>query len=165
MSQPVLDIRDLTLGFKGWTGYVEVLHGISLTINRGERVALVGESGSGKSVTARIILGLLQSLLPAAVAELGTCEQSVPRRLGRAGFELGVIAGTVNQLPFIPGQPEERGDGTVAVSETILPGMTDFIELPVGHTFMMWNDEVLEQVVFFLEHGLFRRSSPPFSAP
>ena len=38
-----------------------MLHGISLSIQPGERVALVGESGSGKSVTARIVLGLLQS--------------------------------------------------------------------------------------------------------
>jgi ABC-type dipeptide/oligopeptide/nickel transport system ATPase component len=41
---------------------VEVLHGISSHIRKGERVALVGESGSGKSVTARIVLGLLQEL-------------------------------------------------------------------------------------------------------
>ncbi|MCO5161974.1 MAG: ABC transporter ATP-binding protein [Mesorhizobium sp.] len=57
-----LRIRDLRLGFKGWSGTVEVLHDISLHIAKGERVALVGESGSGKSVTARIVLGLLQSL-------------------------------------------------------------------------------------------------------
>ena len=45
-----------------YAGTVEVLHGISLNIGKGERVALVGESGSGKSVTARIVLGLLQQL-------------------------------------------------------------------------------------------------------
>ena len=67
MSRPLLDIRDLTLGFKGWTGFTEVLHGISLSIQPGERVALVGESGSGKSVTARIVLGMLQSLRSARI--------------------------------------------------------------------------------------------------
>lgn len=56
----LLDIRDLRLSFRLWSGTVEVLHGISLSIARGERVALVGESGSGKSVTARIVLGLIQ---------------------------------------------------------------------------------------------------------
>lgn len=67
MSVPTLDIRDLHLSFKGYTGTVEVLHGISLHIDRGERVALVGESGSGKSVTARIVLGLLQELRSAKI--------------------------------------------------------------------------------------------------
>lgn len=58
----LLDIRDLRLSFRLWSGTVEVLHGISLSIARGERVALVGESGSGKSVTARIVLGLIQDI-------------------------------------------------------------------------------------------------------
>jgi peptide/nickel transport system ATP-binding protein len=49
-----------------------VLHGISLHIRKGERVALVGESGSGKSVTARIVLGMLQQLKSARVS--GTVE-------------------------------------------------------------------------------------------
>jgi ABC-type dipeptide/oligopeptide/nickel transport system ATPase component len=62
-----LRIRDLKLGFRGYAGTVDVLHGISLHIARGERVALVGESGSGKSVTARIVLGLLQSLQSARI--------------------------------------------------------------------------------------------------
>jgi ABC-type dipeptide/oligopeptide/nickel transport system ATPase component len=70
MSAPTLRIRDLRLGFRGWAGTVEVLHGISLHIGRGERVALVGESGSGKSVTARIVLGLLQQTRGARVSGL-----------------------------------------------------------------------------------------------
>ena len=41
-------------------GRREVLHGISLHVGAGEKVALVGESGSGKSVTARLAMGLLQ---------------------------------------------------------------------------------------------------------
>ena len=52
----ILRIRDLRAGFRK----TEVLHGISLHVNAGEKVALVGESGSGKSVTARLVMGLLQ---------------------------------------------------------------------------------------------------------
>ncbi|GKY89642.1 ABC transporter ATP-binding protein [Sinisalibacter aestuarii] len=63
----VLRIEDLVLKFRGYTGVTEVLHGISLNIRAGERVALVGESGSGKSVTARIVLGQLQELRSAQV--------------------------------------------------------------------------------------------------
>ena len=68
MRNALLDIRDLRLAFKGYSGLVEVLHGISLNVGAGEKVALVGESGSGKSVTARIILGLLQELRAAQVS-------------------------------------------------------------------------------------------------
>ncbi len=56
----VLELIDLRLAFGPPGSASEVLHGISLHIGRGEKVALVGESGSGKSVTARLVLGLLQ---------------------------------------------------------------------------------------------------------
>nr|WP_229631840.1 ABC transporter ATP-binding protein [Pseudomonas quercus] len=54
-SLPLVAIRDLHVAF----GDRSVVHGVSLTINQGECVALVGESGSGKSVTAHSILRLL----------------------------------------------------------------------------------------------------------
>ena len=63
----VLNIRDVTLKFRGYTGVTDVLHGVSLNIQAGEKVALVGESGSGKSVTARIVQGLLQDLKSAQI--------------------------------------------------------------------------------------------------
>jgi peptide/nickel transport system ATP-binding protein len=72
MTTPTLRIDNLKLGFKSHRGMVEVLHGISLHIGRGEKVALVGESGSGKSVTARIVLGMLQALKSARIS--GTLE-------------------------------------------------------------------------------------------
>ena len=53
----LLEIRDLRVSFDG----TEVVHGVSLSMAAGERLALVGESGSGKSVTALSILHLLES--------------------------------------------------------------------------------------------------------
>lgn len=131
-----------------------------------QRVVMLAPPNRGSQLADYVYsVGFLRPFMPQAVAQLGTSEKSVPRQLGRVNFPLGVIAGTVNQWPFLPGQPEGPGDGTVAVSETLVPGTVDFLELPVGHTFMMWDDDVLEQTVHFLEHGVFRRHTPPFSAP
>jgi peptide/nickel transport system ATP-binding protein len=58
--QPLLEISNLHLSFKLFEGNAHILNGISLTVGRGERVAIVGESGCGKTVTLRLILGLLQ---------------------------------------------------------------------------------------------------------
>ena len=57
MSDHVLDITDLRIGLKA-NADVELLHGVSLKLTRGERVGLVGESGSGKSLLSLSIMGL-----------------------------------------------------------------------------------------------------------
>ena len=57
----LLTIQNLSVDFISESGVTNALKSISLTVNRGEIVALVGESGSGKSVTALSILQLLPS--------------------------------------------------------------------------------------------------------
>lgn len=56
----MLDIRELRVSFIDREDTGEVVHGISLHMDAGERLGLVGESGSGKSVTALTIAGLLK---------------------------------------------------------------------------------------------------------
>src|SRR5690606_32587422 len=51
-ASPVLDVRDLRVGFRSEGRLIPAVNGVSFTVGRGETVALVGESGSGKSVTA-----------------------------------------------------------------------------------------------------------------
>lgn len=58
-NSPLLNIKDLHVGFRKGNEIASVLCGATLTINRGEAVGLVGESGCGKSVAALSILGLL----------------------------------------------------------------------------------------------------------
>jgi microcin C transport system ATP-binding protein len=60
-TRSLLEIRNLSVTFAGRAGTppVEAVKGVSLTLDRGETLALVGESGSGKSVTALSILQLL----------------------------------------------------------------------------------------------------------
>jgi peptide/nickel transport system ATP-binding protein len=64
MTDPIVEIDNLSLAFHGHDETVAALRGISLHVNAGEIVGLVGESGSGKSAAAMSIL----RLLPAAKA-------------------------------------------------------------------------------------------------
>ncbi len=58
-SQPLLEIRDLTVRFYTTDGVVKAVNGVSYTVNEGETLGVVGESGCGKSVHARAIMRLI----------------------------------------------------------------------------------------------------------
>lgn len=55
----LLSVSGLRVAYGYRSGDIEVVHGVSLDLRRGEVVGLVGESGSGKSQTALAMLGLL----------------------------------------------------------------------------------------------------------
>ena len=52
---PLLAINDL----KSFYGASQVLHGLSLAVNRGEQIALIGRNGMGKTTLLKSITGLL----------------------------------------------------------------------------------------------------------
>ncbi|MGX9416757.1 ATP-binding cassette domain-containing protein [Vibrio sp. RC27] len=56
----MLEIKDLRVKFKNENDQeVEVVHGINLSLAKGETLGIVGESGSGKSVLSLATIGLL----------------------------------------------------------------------------------------------------------
>jgi hypothetical protein len=52
---------------------------------------------------------------------------------------------------------DEENDGTVAVSETRIPGLTDHLVLPHSHFGMLLAADVAAQVACFLRTAAFQR--------
>jgi hypothetical protein len=71
---------------------------------------------------------------------------------------LGSIAGTlrVGTGQFFA-HFDEDNDGTVAVSETVIPGLADHLTLPHSHIGMLFAADVAQQVATFLREGRFQR--------
>ena len=62
MSEPVIRMENIVKTYYlGKPNELEILHGINLTVNKGEFVSIVGESGSGKSTLMNII-GVLDGM-------------------------------------------------------------------------------------------------------
>jgi peptide/nickel transport system ATP-binding protein len=55
----LLSVRDLHVRYPLRGGHVDVVHGVSLDVQRGRTLAIVGESGSGKSTLALALCGLV----------------------------------------------------------------------------------------------------------
>lgn len=120
------------------------------------RVVMLGPPNQGSEVVDHLKnWRLFQFINGPAGGELGTDQNSLPRRLGPVTFELGVIAGdrSINWINswMIPGSD----DGKVSVASTRVAGMQDHLRVHATHPFMMKNRRVIAATLRFLATGAF----------
>lgn len=76
--------------------------------------------------------------------------------------ELGIIAGTRRLgLGQLVARLEGENDGTIAVSETRLPGASDFITVPATHMGLLVSARAARETAAFLRDGHFSLSPRP----
>jgi hypothetical protein len=122
------------------------------------RVVMLGPPNHGSELVDSLAgLPGFELINGEAGMQLGTQSESVPIRLGAVSFDLGVIAGNRTYNPIYSSIIPGADDGKVSVASTRVEGMSDHIELPVSHTFMMNDEQVIEQTASFLRVGKFLR--------
>ncbi|ACV79392.1 ABC transporter ATP-binding protein [Nakamurella multipartita] len=102
---PLLEIKDMAVAY----GRIEALHGISISVEKGELVTLIGANGAGKTTTMRAISGVR----PLSRGSIIFDGQDITKMKAYKR----VIAGIVQS-------PEGRG---------VFPGMTVQENLDMGH--------------------------------
>lgn len=58
MAERILEVKNLSTGFRTERGLLKAIDGVSFYVEKGEILGVVGESGCGKSVTSQTILRL-----------------------------------------------------------------------------------------------------------
>jgi ABC-type branched-subunit amino acid transport system ATPase component len=91
----VLEARDVVAGY----GEVEILHGVSVSVNQNEIVAVIGPNGAGKSTLLKAIFGLV-GVRSGAVSLLGQDITNTPTdRIVAAG--MSYVPQTDNVFPTL----------------------------------------------------------------
>lgn len=115
-AAPVLTVTSVTAAY----GSVTVLHDISVTVHKGETVAVVGESGSGKSTLARVVTGLL----PPKAGEVTLAGQKLtPNFRHRSKDELRAVQ-MIYQIPDTALNPHQSVAQIISRPARFFTGLT-----------------------------------------
>jgi len=120
------------------------------------RAVMLGPPNNGSELVDRIGQTIVfRAYNGPAGSQLGTDASAVWRSLPPVPFELGVIAGFGEEGGFLGRHVAAPNDGKVSVASTRVAGMADHLEVRAGHTFMMNNPVIHQQIKQFLLHGSF----------
>jgi triacylglycerol lipase len=123
------------------------------------RVVMLGPPNKGSEVVDELKgWFLFQRINGPAGSQLGTDNQSLPRKLAPVRFELGIIAGDrsinwINSM-LIAGSD----DGKVSVESTRVDGMKEHVVVHRTHPYIMKGKESIELTTRFLRVGSFERN-------
>ena len=105
-DMPMIDIRDLNVTFTGGRKPVHAVNGVTLSVQRGEVLALLGESGSGKSVTLRSLLNMHPKNRTRLSGSVVAAGQDILKLSGRGLADYrGKMASMIFQEPLLALDP------------------------------------------------------------
>jgi len=128
------------------------------SVEEASRVVMLGPPNQGSEIVDNYKESWWYKLATGpAGQELGTDKDSLPNQLRPIPLEVGVISGTRSSDPWFSGLFDGESDGKVSVDSTRLEEMKDLLLVERGHTFMANSSKTVEQILYFLEQGEFKR--------
>ncbi|WP_407316426.1 ABC transporter ATP-binding protein [Pseudomonas sp. nanlin1] len=105
-EQPMVAVTDLKVRFTRGRQTLSAVNGVSLTVARGEVLALIGESGSGKSVTLRALMRLHSERSTRIEGDIEIAGQNL-MQLSRSQLQAlrGPVAAMIFQEPLLALDP------------------------------------------------------------
>ncbi|MCW8879880.1 MAG: hypothetical protein OQK51_22700 [Kangiellaceae bacterium] len=129
--------------------------------NRGRCVMLGSPNRGTKTASFMLSHWWLKHFVPKVTVDL-TPDSELIQNLPEPEIDTGIIAGNVKFNIVIPvswyykrATDDAPGDGVVELSNTQCSNMADFIIMPLHHSFMTWDSELINEVTHFIQHGKF----------
>jgi len=121
----------------------------------GSRIVMLSPPNHGSEVADHFQESKFYKLIVGDVGKELATDSSILSELKPVVQEVGIIAGNKSSNPYfskiIPGED----DGRVAVDNTKLIEMKDFIVVSSTHLTIKYNKDVIKQTAFFLKNGIF----------
>lgn len=128
------------------------------------RAVMLGTPNKGTETAKYISRHAIFKWFTPKVAKELTPDSHLIQSLAEPTIETGIIAGSQQFSYLVPvtwfykkATNNAAGDGVVEIINTQCSNMSDFLELPLHHSFMMWDSQVIEQTLYFLGNGRFNR--------
>ena len=106
MAETLLEMKDV----HAWYGESHILHGVNLTVNKGEVVTLLGRNGAGRTTTLKAILGLVGRRSGSIRIDLGGAPVNLTGGMTLVGSATGTVTtvdATVKaSIPLVGGRIE-----------------------------------------------------------
>jgi len=121
----------------------------------GSRIVMLSPPNHGSEVADHFKDSVFYQLIVGKVGEELTTDSNMLEELKPIVPDVGIIAGNKSSNPYFSNIIPGEDDGRVAVDNTKLKEMDDFIVVPRTHLTIKYSDEVMEQTSHFLRTGKF----------
>lgn len=124
--------------------------------HRPRAVVMMGPPNHGSEIIDEQAYAIIGGAVGgSAGAQLSAKPDSFVNSLPPVDYPTGIIAGDLSLNPIYSEMIPGADDGKVSVASTAVAGMRDHVTLATTHTFMMFNNAVIEQILAFLRAQIF----------